>query len=147
MDGNTEAELDRLADGHPAVFQLMSIPAVGVRTAEAVVSFLDDPQRGVRSGRWKLHFPHGYRSLAGPGGSGGRPAPYEERRIELALFDLDAEPGETQDVAGEHPEVVARLQALAESARDDLANSSQADSLPQFAGVSPSADQAPGSPR
>jgi transposase len=40
-----EAELDRLADGHPAVFQLMSIPGVGVRTAEAVVSFLDDPQR------------------------------------------------------------------------------------------------------
>src|SRR5581483_5834922 len=40
-----EAELDRLADACPAVFQLMSIPGVGVRTAEAVVSFLDDPQR------------------------------------------------------------------------------------------------------
>lgn len=40
-----EAELDRLADARPAVFQLMSIPGVGVRTAEAVVSFLDDPQR------------------------------------------------------------------------------------------------------
>jgi transposase len=40
-----EAELDRLADSHPAVFQLMSIPGVGVRTAEAVASFLDDPRR------------------------------------------------------------------------------------------------------
>src|SRR5581483_78736 len=40
-----EAELDRLANAHPAVFQLMSIPGVGVRTAEAVVSFLDNPQR------------------------------------------------------------------------------------------------------
>jgi transposase len=40
-----ETELDRLSDGNPAVFQLMSIPGVGVRTAEAVVSFLDDPQR------------------------------------------------------------------------------------------------------
>lgn len=40
-----EMELDRLSDSHPAVFQLMSIPGVGVRTAEAVVSFLDDPQR------------------------------------------------------------------------------------------------------
>src|SRR5581483_6105928 len=38
-------ELDRLADACPAVFQLMSIPGVGVRTAEAVVSFIDDPQR------------------------------------------------------------------------------------------------------
>lgn len=40
-----EAELNRLADNHPSVFQLRSIPGVGVRTAEAVVSFLDDPQR------------------------------------------------------------------------------------------------------
>ncbi len=40
-----ETELDRLSDCEPAVFQLMSIPGVGVRTAEAVVSFLDDPQR------------------------------------------------------------------------------------------------------
>jgi transposase len=40
-----ETELDRLSDSNPAVFQLMSIPGVGVRTAEAVVSFLDDPQR------------------------------------------------------------------------------------------------------
>lgn len=40
-----EAELDRLSECEPAVFQLMSIPGVGVRTAEAVVSFLDDPQR------------------------------------------------------------------------------------------------------
>jgi transposase len=40
-----EQELNRLSDSHPAVFQLMSIPGVGVRTAEAVVSFLDDPQR------------------------------------------------------------------------------------------------------
>ena len=40
-----ETELGRLSGAHPAVFQLMSIPGVGVRTAEAVVSFLDDPQR------------------------------------------------------------------------------------------------------
>jgi transposase len=40
-----ETELDRLSESSPAVFQLMSIPGVGVRTAEAVVSFLDDPQR------------------------------------------------------------------------------------------------------
>ena len=40
-----EAELGQLADAHPAVFQLMSIPGVGIRTAEAVASFLDDPQR------------------------------------------------------------------------------------------------------
>jgi transposase len=40
-----ESELDRFSHDHVAVFQLMSIPGVGVRTAEAVVSFLDDPHR------------------------------------------------------------------------------------------------------
>ena len=28
------------------------------------------------------------------------------------LFDLDADPGEQQDLSGEHPEVVVRLKAL-----------------------------------
>jgi transposase len=40
-----EVELDRFSRDQGAVFQLMSIPGVGVRTAEAVVSFLDDPHR------------------------------------------------------------------------------------------------------
>ncbi|HUQ70196.1 MAG TPA: IS110 family transposase [Planctomycetaceae bacterium] len=40
-----ETELDRIGLVHPAVFQLMSIPGVGLRTAEAVVAFLDDPHR------------------------------------------------------------------------------------------------------
>ena len=40
-----EAELDRLGQAHPAVIQLQSIPGVGPRTAEAIVAFLDDPQR------------------------------------------------------------------------------------------------------
>mgnify|MGYP002784894634 CR=1 FL=1 len=40
-----EHELNRRADRTPAVFELQSIPGVGVRTAEAVAAFLDDPQR------------------------------------------------------------------------------------------------------
>ena len=41
----------------------------------------------------------------------------------LALYDLVADVGETTDVAALHPDVVARLQALAEQARDDLGDS------------------------
>lgn len=52
----------------------------------------------VRSGQWKLHF-----SKRG-----------EEGR---ALFDLDADVGETTDLLDAHPAVVERLEALAESAR------------------------------
>ena len=78
--------------------------------------------QAVRSGRWKLHFPHAYRALQ-RGGSGGRPGPYVEKRIELSLYDLESDVGETTDVAAEHPEVVERLKALAESMRDDLGDS------------------------
>ena len=79
--------------------------------------------QAVRSGRWKLHFPHEYRSLDGPAGSGGMPGRYLQRSIGLALFDLETDPPETRDVAAEHPEVVERLEALADEARIELGDS------------------------
>ena len=39
------------------------------------------------------------------------------------LYDLNSDVGETTNVAAEHPDVVKRLQALAEQARDDLGDS------------------------
>jgi arylsulfatase A-like enzyme len=77
--------------------------------------------QAVRDARWKLHLPHGYRTLGGePGGVDGSPVPYRESRIGLALFDLRSDPGETTDVAAEHPEVVERLQRGAQKLREDL---------------------------
>jgi transposase len=40
-----EQELDRRAPQAPAVARLRSIPGVGVRTAEAVAEYIDDPHR------------------------------------------------------------------------------------------------------
>jgi transposase len=40
-----EQELNRRAQQTPAVARLRTIPGVGLRTAEAVAAFLDDPQR------------------------------------------------------------------------------------------------------
>jgi transposase len=40
-----EQELNRRAQQTPAVARLRSVPGVGVRTAEAVAAFVDDPQR------------------------------------------------------------------------------------------------------
>lgn len=79
--------------------------------------------QALRSGRWKLHFPHKYRSLAGAPGSDGKPGPYQDREIGLSLFDLEADPGETTDVASRHPDIVARLTRLADAARADLGDS------------------------
>jgi len=45
------------------------------------------------------------------------------RQIELSLFDLENDIGELKNVAAEHPEVVQRLLALAEKAREDLGDS------------------------
>ncbi|MBI1900247.1 MAG: sulfatase [Planctomycetia bacterium] len=91
---------------------------------EALYFYWGEGLEAVRSGNWKLHFPHGYRTLAGkPGGRGDQPGPYQQAKIELSLFDLAADPGETTNVAEKHPDVVARLQLLAEKARDDLGDS------------------------
>lgn len=77
--------------------------------------------QAVRSGRWKLHFPHDYRTLDGkPGGTGGTPARYETRQIPLSLFDLETDPGETLNLAEQHPEVVIELTTLANRARTEL---------------------------
>ena len=43
--GRVSSLLDQRAAGHPGVCLVMSIPGVGVRTAEAVVAYLDDPGR------------------------------------------------------------------------------------------------------
>lgn len=72
-------------------------------------------------GRWKLVLPHTYRTLAGSGGTGGRPVAYQQRKLEAAeLYDLAHDLGETRNGAAEHPEVVARLLAEAEKARAEL---------------------------
>ena len=41
-------------------------------------------------------------------------------RAELRLFDVQNDMGETREVSGKHPEVVARLMAMAEAAREEL---------------------------
>ena len=77
--------------------------------------------QAVRDPRWKLHFPHEFRTLAGrQGGTGGQPVQYEQSKIGLELFDLKQDVAETIDVAAQHPEVVERLKRYADQARDDL---------------------------
>jgi arylsulfatase A-like enzyme len=88
---------------------------------QALYFWWDRSLEAVRSGKWKLHFPHAYRSLAGkPGGRGGKPAAYITAKTPLALFDLEADPDETKNVAESHPDLVKKLEALAEKAREDL---------------------------
>lgn len=77
----------------------------------------------VRSGPWKLHVPHEYRSLAGEPGKDGTPGPYKSAKTELALYNLETDVGEKTNVAEQNPEVVKKLLALVEEGRADLGDS------------------------
>jgi arylsulfatase A len=88
---------------------------------EAYYFYWGSELQAIRSGDWKLHFPHDYRTLNGkPGGKDGIPAKHENAKIELSLFNLTTDPGESTNVAGAHPEVVEGLSKLAEKARAEL---------------------------
>jgi len=80
---------------------------------------------GTGDGRWKMLFPHRYRSLAGrPGGKGGIPAKYEQLSVEQPeLYDLQRDVGERRNVIAEHPDIARRLEAFAETMRADLGDS------------------------
>ncbi|MBU0755481.1 MAG: sulfatase-like hydrolase/transferase, partial [Planctomycetes bacterium] len=77
--------------------------------------------QAVTDGRWKLHFPHDYRSYEGvEPGRDGFPGPYTEGRTGLALFDMQGDIAERKDVKDDHPEIVEKMQAWGEMARKTL---------------------------
>lgn len=93
---------------------LFADPARGTNPQEAYYFYWDNELQAVRSGQWVLHLPHAYRTLKGEPGNDGIPGDYKQARTELALFDLDSDLSQQSDVSAQHPEVAARLKALAE---------------------------------
>jgi arylsulfatase A len=88
---------------------------------EAIFFYWGTALHAVRSGPWKLHLPHPYREIVP--GRDGRPGQSRTLEIELSLFNLETDPGESSNVAASHPEVVARLMSYVEQARADLGDS------------------------
>ena len=80
--------------------------------------------QAVRSGSWKLILPHKYSSIIDqPRAKDGVRGSYKASAAKLELYNLEKDAGETTDVAGKFPEVVKRLEALAEKAREDMGDS------------------------
>ncbi len=103
------------------IWPLISGDAKAKSPHEALYFYWGDHLQAVRSGKWKMHLPHDYRTLAGrKGGSGGIPVKYSQTKTGLALYDMEKDIGELHDVAKENPAVVRRLQALADKARAEL---------------------------
>ncbi len=104
------APQDRIIDGRDVWPLLRGEP--GARSPhEAFYYYYMDQLQAVRSGRWKLHLPTAAKRASLTGATA-------EARLEL--YDLDADIGETNNVAADHADVVQRLTALADAAREDL---------------------------
>jgi arylsulfatase A-like enzyme len=113
------AELPKLPIDGKEMSTLLTEPATAKSPQEAYFFYWGQALQAVRAGKWKLHFPHEYQSLQTPGGD-GKPGKYVTQKLELSLFDLEADVGERQDIAAANPDVVTRLTALADRVRADV---------------------------
>ena len=106
------------------IWPLISGQANAKSPHEAFYFYWGQHLQAVRSGQWKLHFPHDYISTTAENvGRDSRPGKPVNKTTELALFDLEADRNETTNVADQNADVVARLSALADKARTDLGDS------------------------
>jgi len=112
---------------------------------DALAFYAGEELHAVRSGIYKLHFPHPYLTTAGEPGHGGKPSNWGKgtpraitdssmdaiasrhgqkvAHLDLMLIDLEADPGETTNVAAAHPEIVERLTRMGDAFRADLGDS------------------------
>ncbi len=77
---------------------------------------------GVRYGDKKMYFPHRYRTMSGrPGGKDGYPGKYDYVNLEQSeLYDLSEDISETQNISDADPEIIKKINALADSIRLEL---------------------------
>lgn len=109
---------------------------------EALCFYAGGELQAVRSGDWKLHFAHQYLTVAGPPGKDGKPSNHDQlnpvsieqsgihgiasrhgykvAELPLSLFQIRQDPGETKNVADQHPDVVRKLSRMAERIRAEL---------------------------
>jgi arylsulfatase A-like enzyme len=115
-----EVPRDRIIDGKD-IWPLMAGQPNAVTPHDVFYCYYNRELRAVRDRRWKLFFPHRSNTLSGrAGGKDGSPARYDQHEVGRWLFDLKNDPGEKTDVAADHPDIVARLEQLAEIARSKL---------------------------
>ncbi|MES2372117.1 MAG: sulfatase [Bacteroidota bacterium] len=78
--------------------------------------------KGIRKGYWKLVFPNNsqtYKKITAVNNDGW-PGTYASTQVQLALYDLRSDPGETLDLKERYPEVVAQLTTIADKYRKEI---------------------------
>jgi len=78
--------------------------------------------QAMRSGKWKLYFPHKYNSVK-QSGNNGLPGKCEMLSVGLELYDLSTDVSEAKNVAQENSDVIERMQTMADNIRDELGDS------------------------
>lgn len=106
----TKQQSDRIIDGKD-IWQLMSGKKDAKSPHEAFYYYQMDQLQAVRSGKWKLHLP-----LKQKKKNWGEPTP----NVPLQLYNLETDIAEQNNVADQKPDIIKRLLALAERAREDL---------------------------
>ncbi len=111
----TTVPSDPIIDGHdlaPALFS--DKPAASPYDKDGFFYYHIHQLQAVRCGPWKLYLPL-ERKLTGLSGDLSKGVPAETR-----LFNLNEDLHEDRDLAARHPEIVARLTKLADTARREL---------------------------
>lgn len=116
-----EAPKDRVIDGED-IRHLFHGEFDKATVDKAFYYYLRLHLQAVRQGKWKLHLPREKEPIgAAPFSRNVHIAPADRVGFpEPFLVDLDADIGETTNVAAANPDVVTRLLALAEGMREDL---------------------------
>ena len=105
-----EVPRDRIIDGRD-IWPLLSGQPGAKSPHEAFFYYYLEQLQAVRSGKWKLYLPLAKKWTSFRGQTQPSPA---------RLYDLEADLGETTNLAEKHPEIVRRLTGYAERARNDL---------------------------
>lgn len=123
--GLIDAELpDHKIDGKD-IWPLMAGKKGATSPQEAYYFYYGSQLQAVRKGKWKMHYPHGYRTMAGkPGGTEGIPNGYSQAKTGIALYDLEKDIGEKNDVKAKYPEILAELTKLGDAMKEELGDSS-----------------------
>ena len=113
---SVQVPADRIIDGKDILALMLDQPGA-VSPHESFFYYIMDKLKAVRAGKWKLHLEQ--QRTPGDVESNAHSAPAK-------LFNLEEDLAETKDCSKDHPEVVARLTALAEKARADLGDGTTA---------------------